>query len=249
MDGSRSRPEIGDAFGEALRQCQAGGALPGVAFEVIERSDGLVSVGDAARYFAEPDGWPAFERSALEEASGRVLDVGCGAGRHARPLGAAGVEVVGVDPSPGAVDVAQARGVRAFPGSVTALPDSLGRFTTILLLGNNLGLLGSAQRAPVVLSELATVAVPGARIIASGVDPYATEDPVHVAYQEVNRRQGRLPGQVRIRVRHRRLATEFFDYLLCSESELAALVNDSPWRLAELRPDTRGNYLAIMRLR
>ena len=31
---------IGDAFGQILLACQAGGGVPGVAFESIERSDG-----------------------------------------------------------------------------------------------------------------------------------------------------------------------------------------------------------------
>lgn len=242
-------PALGDAFGEALRRCHAAGQRPGTAFEVIERSDGLIGVGDAVRYFGAPATWPWCEREVLPEISGRVLDVGCGAGRHAVALSAAGSEVVGVDSSPGAVEVARDRGVDARIGSATALPGDIGRFTAVLLLGHNLGLLGNAQQAPRVPAALAEVAEPGARLIGSGLDPHATSDPEHRRYHEANRRLGQLPGQVSIRVRHGRLATPFFDYLFCSEAELRDLVDASPWRLAELLPEPGGSYAAIMALR
>ncbi len=128
-------PEIGDAFGEMLRRCHAAGRRPGAAFEVIERSDGLISVGDAARYFADVDAWPEYEQHVLTELSGTVLDVGCGAGRHAAVLTAAGWDVLGVDQSSGAVDVACDRGAKAVVGTATALPHGIGRFSSILLLG------------------------------------------------------------------------------------------------------------------
>jgi ubiquinone/menaquinone biosynthesis C-methylase UbiE len=34
-------------------------------------------------YFAEYEDWPQVEQKAMEFVKGRVLDVGCGAGRHA----------------------------------------------------------------------------------------------------------------------------------------------------------------------
>lgn len=242
-------PELGDAFGLMLRACWDAGQRLGAAFEVIERSDGLISVGDAARYFAGLEDWPAQEKAVLEAVSGTVLDVGCGAGRHAAVLEAGGHDVVGIDPSPGAVAVARERGVTAREGSVEAIPAGLDGFSSILLLGNNLGLLASAERAASVLAELARVAAPGARIFGSGRDPYTTADEEHTRYQRENRDAGRWPGQARIRIRQGRVATAFYDYLFCSESELAALVAPSAWSLSEVRHDGAGNYLAVLELR
>jgi SAM-dependent methyltransferase len=116
------QPVIGDAFGQVLTRCWEAGVRTGVAFEVIERDDGYITVGDAARYFASPDDWSPVERWACEQTVGRVLDVGCGAGRHAVALAETGCAVLGVDPSPGAVAVARARGVQAVQGSVGDLP-------------------------------------------------------------------------------------------------------------------------------
>ncbi len=59
-------------------------------------------------------------------------------GRHAIALADAGAEVVGVDSSPGAVEVARDRGVDARLGSATEPPEGIGRFDTFLLLGQQL---------------------------------------------------------------------------------------------------------------
>jgi len=76
-------PSEGDAFGQLLLQCWRDGGRTGVAHEIVERDDGFIGLSDAATYFAGPDEWQAPERAGLEHIVGRVLDVGCGAGRHA----------------------------------------------------------------------------------------------------------------------------------------------------------------------
>lgn len=242
-------PVLGDAFGETLRACHQAGQRPGVVFEVVERDDAWIGVTDAATYFSALEDWPAIERQMYPEITGRVLDIGCGAGRHATVLAAAGRKVIGVDPSPGAVEVARARGVDARQGSVTSLPDGIDHVDAILLFGHNIGLLGDTRQAPVVLTELARVAAPGARMIASGIDPYVTGNPDHLAYHERNRERGRLAGHLRLRVRHGGVATSWFDYVFRSKAELSELLRDSPWRLAETRHADAGSYVAIMKLR
>ncbi len=49
---------------------------------VVERDDGFVGLsGGVKTYFSKYDVWPKIEKKALKLAKGRVLDVGCGAGR------------------------------------------------------------------------------------------------------------------------------------------------------------------------
>ena len=68
--------------------------MPGAVLELIERDDGFIDGGDAARYFARPDAWDALDRLACAEARGRILDVGAGAGRAALYLQETGHDVV-----------------------------------------------------------------------------------------------------------------------------------------------------------
>ena len=73
---------------------------------------------------------------------GRVLDLGCGAGRLGLHLQSRGHEVVGIDVSPLAVEIARQRGLAdARLGTLDGTLRAGERFDTILLLGNNLGLL------------------------------------------------------------------------------------------------------------
>jgi SAM-dependent methyltransferase len=238
-------PVIGDAFGELLRAAVDGQ----VALGAVERDDGLLSPHDGRTYLTSPDEWDELERIACARAIGRVVDVGCGAGRHSLHLQDQGYDVTAVDSSPGACEVTRRRGVRrVHEVALDQLPGLGQRFDTFLLLGNNLALLGSPERAPAILAALAGAAASGARILGGSIDPYVTDDPVHVAYHVRNRELGRPGGQTMLRTRFGRTADPWFDYLLCSRDELARLTEDSPWRLAGLDSDGPG-YLADLRLR
>ncbi|SIO88481.1 bifunctional 2-polyprenyl-6-hydroxyphenol methylase/3-demethylubiquinol 3-O-methyltransferase UbiG [Nocardiopsis sp. JB363] len=246
MEPTTSEPRIGDAFGRTLQRCWAAGMAPGAAFEITERDDGYISTADALRYFTPLDDLSDLDQTAVALARGRILDVGTGAGRHALALQQQGKDVVGLDPSPGAVEVACQRGVAAELGSIAHPPEGIGTFDTLLLLGNNLGLLQGAQAAPGVLRQLASLARPGALLIGTGMDP-AGSDPDHAAYQDRNRIRGRMPGQIRMRVRGGAVATEWFDYLLLNPHELDRLIQPSPWRWETIH-EQGPKYLAVLHL-
>src|SRR5512133_761487 len=137
------RPEQ-DAFGRLLVDLVAGQRV----VEVVERDDGCVFAGDARYYLAPFRKWWPQERRAMRFVRGRVLDLGCGAGRVGLHLQNRGLEVVGVDVSPLAVEVARKRGATdARVGTVTTALKRGELFDTILLLGNNLGPLEGERQA------------------------------------------------------------------------------------------------------
>jgi SAM-dependent methyltransferase len=242
-------PRTGDAFGEILLAeleiTQAGG-IPSVT-EIVERDDGFIRGMPASRYFAHPGEWAPFERRALDLAVGRVIDVGCGAGRFALALQEGGIAVTALDVSPGAVEVSRRRGVRdAVLANAQDGGADRGAYDTFLLMGENLGLIGSRGQAAAFLAGLAAAASPRARIIGHGADQYMTDDPVHARYRERNPGTGMMDGQMTVRVRYRDLATEWFPYLLCSPAELAGLAVGTPWELTEVERADQVNYLAIL---
>jgi hypothetical protein len=65
----------------------------------------------------------------------------------------------------------------------------------------------------------------------ASLDPYQTDGPEHLAYHERNRRAGRMPGPVTIRVRYQRLATGWFDLLWMSLVELGEITAAAGWRV------------------
>jgi SAM-dependent methyltransferase len=238
-----------DAYGAAIRDHHAGEE----SYEVIERDDGWIGISAGTDlYFSEYDAWSDSEQAAVARAEGRVLDVGCGAGRHALYLQERGREVVGIDVSPGAVEVSRDRGVDARPLDVADVRElDAEPFETVVMFGNNFGLVGTRATAPRVLGGLAAVTTDDARLLAGTRDPYATDDPNHAAYHELNRERGRLGGALRIRTRYERRASPWFDYLVVSPAELRELLGPTAWELAAVvEPnglDETGDYVAELR--
>jgi SAM-dependent methyltransferase len=242
-----SEPRVGDALGLALLDYLEHGSEARSHF--IERDDGLLETVDTGVMFTDESDWTVVEAPVGDRAGRRVLDVGAGAGRHALPLQESGRQVVALDISPGAVEVCQRRGVReTFIGTVFDLAETDPEpFDTFLLAGNNYGLLENREHGLRFLAALAEMAVPGAEIMGTCVDPSDTEDPLHLAYHERNRNRGRHPGQIRLRARWGDMATSWFDYLFLPVGELEELAERAGWELVEYQPGSRP-YLAVLRL-
>lgn len=229
-----------DAFGRLLLDHLEGNSR----LELIERDDGYIdsSLGPQS-YVAPVRKWPAVERKALRLVRGRVLDVGVGAGRVALELQERGHEVVGIDVAPSAVEVSRRRGVEdARVLAFERIDDSVGPIDTVVMFGNNFGLFGSERGAKRLLRRLHKLTTERGRIVAASNDPYGTDDPLHLAYHERNRRRGRMPGELRLRVRYRDTATPWFAYLLASPDEMRALVKGTGWTLARLIKDEGASY-------
>ncbi|XVQ90033.1 class I SAM-dependent methyltransferase [Microbispora siamensis] len=246
---------VGDAFGEMLQAAFYEMTIDPDArwtYDIVERDDGDFLVMPGTYWFEPPARWPAHVAAGVDKARGRVLDVGCGAGRHALPLQERGAEVTGLDTSPGAVRLCRRRGLRsvllATVADHAAADGGGARYDTFLLLGGNVGLLQGREHAPELLGALAAMSAPGARIIADSLDPdmLGRLDPTHAAYAELNRRRGRMPGQARMRVRHKTMTTPWFDYLYCSPAELGELAETAGWRVEEVLPSEGPSYVATL---
>lgn len=94
-------------------------------------------------YFRSAGEMPEIENYALQLCSGKTLDVGAGAGSHCLLLQAKGIEVIGLDIAPEAVNIMNVRGVRqTICGDFldTQLDQS---FDTLLFLMNGIGIAGT----------------------------------------------------------------------------------------------------------
>ena len=216
--------------------------------EIVERDDGLISLTSGSpSYFAEFKDWTRPEQAAMQFVRGRVLDVGCGAGRCCLYLQKRGHEVVGIDVSPLGVRVCRQRGVKdACVVPITQVSRTLGQFDTVLMMGCNFGLLGNPARARRLLRRLHTMTSPEARILAETNDVYQTQDSLHLQYHRQNRRRGRMSGQVRIRVRYRHYATPWFDYLIVSPKEMKAILAGTGWRVRRFLKSAGPVYMAVI---
>lgn len=243
----KSNKKFVDAYGEQLWSYYKTGEP---TKEIIERDDGLLSLGQygGKLYFSEYKDWQKIERQAMKHVRGRVLDIGCGAGRHSLYLQGKGFDVTGIDNSPLSIRVSRRRGLK----KTKLLPiEQLGQlspdsFDTVIMMGNNFGLFGSFRMAQVLLKKLHRLTSSNALIIAATRDPYATKDPAHRAYHKLNKNRRRMAGQLRIRVRFKGYVGNWFDYLLVSKKEVKEILKNTGWEVRHFIDGNDGQYMMVL---
>jgi len=199
-------------------------------FRVV-RDDGLEGEDRVAGYFTGFEE-AHHEKEAMGYVRGRVLDIGCGAGRVSLWLQLRGFDVTGIDLSPTAVEICHRRGLRkCLVMSFDKLNFPPASFDTVLLMGDNLSLAGTVPRTIELLKSLHVLTTREGRVIGSARDPSKTDDPVHVAYHERNRKAGKPIGQVRLQVRFGEAATEWFDHLMVSIQDLENIAGNAGWKV------------------
>jgi len=158
-----------------------------------------------------------------------------------------GFKVTGIDNSPFAIEVSRKRGLAdARLVSVTEFTAPPGTYGTIVMFGNNFGLMGGMKRGKWLLRRFHGMTTPDARILAESNDPYHTDVPEHHGYQRENRRRGRMSGQLRLRVRHRKCATPWFDYLLASKEEMEEMAKGTGWRATRFIDSKGSAYIGVL---
>lgn len=235
------KPE--DAFGQALSAAQKGENV----HEIIERDDGYVDSMSTKGYFSEYEAWSSIEQEAMKFAKGRVIDIGCGAGRHSLYLQGKGLDVLGIDVSPLALRICKERGLKKTKlvpvEDIDFKPNS---FDTILMMGNNFGLFGNLKKARTLLRRFHRMTSEDSFIMASSRDPYKTDNPAHLQYHKINRQRGRMSGQVKIRVRYQKFKGRWFDYLMVSKEEMTEILSNTGWKANEFLETQDPNYIAII---
>jgi len=232
-----------DAFGEIYMAYYLG--KPSAHY--TERDDGYKrEIDNAHYYFRKYDEWEQYEKDAIKEAKGRVLDIGLGAGRHTLYLQEKGHKVVGIDTSPLALIVSRLQGVedcRLMSLYDLNFPPS--SFDTVLMLGQNLA-LGDTEGIRSYLSCLYEITSPDGIIIGEARDPYITDNPEHLEFQRRNIERGLPAGLVKLRVGFKEGVSEWFSLFLMSEEELVEVIRPTGWKLTRMYPSTHGMYIAIL---
>ena len=171
--------------------------------EIIERNDGYLDIsGGPELYFKKYNEWGNDEKNAIKHAFGKILDIGCGAGRHILYLQKMGFDVTGIDVSPYAVKTCDFRGIKkVYLKSVFQMREK-NTYNTILMMGNNFGLVKNPIHSIKVFKKIHSLTKDNAIIIAQSRSPYETNNKNHIKYQKSNTEKGKMPGQLKIRVRY-----------------------------------------------
>ncbi len=204
---------------------------------VVRGEDGEEERVPAAVFFRGPDEFSGLEEAALERCTGRVLDVGAGAGAHALVLQERGLEVLALDIAPEAVEVMRARGVRN-PRCDDLFALTGERYDTVLLLMNGAGIGGTLDGMDRFLHFLPSVLAPRGQVLMDSYD--MTELPPQAP--------GRYPGEMRFRLEYKRVIGAEYAWLfvdldtLSTHAARAGLACEGIWHEEE------GHYLARLTL-
>ena len=186
-----------DLFGQVLYNYLHGDKTP----YAIVRDDGWREFPeDPTVYFQS--GLYDIERKGLKYAKGHVLDVGCGAGRHALYFQKRKMPVTAIDIDRNCVKTAQLRGVKTVLREDIFHPKilELHKYNTVWLGGNNLGVAGKQEKLPQLFRNLTKLTTGNAVILATGLEVEKTTNPDHLAYHRRQKKKGIYPGQMRIRI-------------------------------------------------
>ena len=175
-------------------------------------------------FFRSYSEMPPLEQKALDLATGKVLDVGCGAGSHALYLTDKGRKVTAIDTSEGAVKVAKLRGVKDVR-QTELLQLTNEKFDTILLLMNGAGIFEKIEFISDYLQHLKSLLTPNGQILVDSSD-------LKYMYDEGEDGGIWIPGdeyygELEFTVKYEDLGSETFDWLYLDERifESACLAN------------------------
>lgn len=217
-----------DIFGKIMKDASQGLATP----HKIIRDDGYVTEASGEQYIADVSEWVHSERLAIREVKGPVLDIGCGAGRVGVFLQRKGIEYTGIDVSPLAIDTSKLSGLQDVH-VMSAADIDLNRadFQTIVMFGNNFGILGDEEKTVEMLKGFYKITTPDARIFAGTRDVRETEEPAHLKYHKRNRERGWPIGQVTLKAEYLGTETDWWNLLMSTEEEMDALARKAGWYL------------------
>lgn len=156
----------GDPMGAAIYDFHKNGKADVLRVFSSQFEEDEIPVEDLFRDF---DSMPVLEQTALEMASGRILDVGAGSGCHSVALNMMGKSAVAIDISPLSVEVMKERGLDV--RQVNLYDETFDeKFDTVLMLMNGTGIIGNLDNMPVFFSRIRQLLNPDGCVLIDSSD-------------------------------------------------------------------------------
>jgi SAM-dependent methyltransferase len=187
---------------------------------------------------------PIHEKKAMELSRGKILDIGACAGAHSLYLQGLGYDVTSIDISPGCCEVMKKRRLKnVVCGDIFKFPD--GKFDTILLLMNGIGIAGSIPNLPDLLQYLRTLLAPGGKIIFDSSDlQYLYTDSEEGLRIPLN--QERYYGEVVYSLQYKNQFSKEFFWLFIDPYTIEAIAAECGYQMHFVTKGPHYDYLACL---
>ncbi|MEH6504402.1 MAG: class I SAM-dependent methyltransferase [Cycloclasticus sp.] len=236
IDGSK------DPIGSALLDyLQKGEDVPIEVKMDIAEDDTLAP----SYFFRSYEQCPELEQIALQQARGKVLDVGAGAGSHSLYLQQQGLDVTAIDVSPASVEVMRKRGLKNVQ-LTDFYDDTEGQFDTLMFLMNGIGLVQTLDGFDEFFSHAKRLLAPKGQILLDSSDLiYMFEEEDGSYLIDIN---DKYHGEVVFKLSYKNISGEPFNWLYVSEELLqdAAQANGFDFEMVKQGPHY--DYLAKLTL-
>lgn len=184
---------------------------------------------------------PALEQTALELCFGKVLDIGCGAGSHSLELQNNNINVTAIDISKGACKVAKNRGVKNVTHT-NIMEYKYGKYDTLLLLMNGIGIAQSIKKLPLFLSHIKTLLSDDGQILLDSSDiKYMFEQEDGSMWVDLNRE---YYGDVSFKMHYKNKTSEPFDWLYIDFNSLKNIAKNIGLKCVLVKKGNHFDYLA-----
>ena len=190
---------------------------------------------------------PVLERSALQLATGKILDVGAGSGCHSLALQEAGKDVHAIDISPLSVEVMQQRGIQHVTQTNLFDEHFYEPYDTILMLMNGSGIIGKLENLPTFFRKMKLLLRPGGCILMDSSDLrylFEEEDGSFVIDLA-----GDYYGEVDFQMQYKDIKGEPFDWLYIDFQTLSLYAAENGFQTELVKEGKHYDYLAKLTLK
>lgn len=195
-----------DPIGAAILDFAATGKSQNIVVASDLCEDDVIASGYLFRSLKE---MPPLEKKALGRCSGKVLDIGAGAGSHAKILKEKGLDVTALEPSEGAVQYMNSIGLTTIQETIQQHTNAT--YDTLLLLMNGVGLAGKLEHLESFLEHAKSLLNPGGKIVCDSTDiQYLYEEEDGSIWMDLN---AEYYGNFKFQMTYNNHQTEWFDWL------------------------------------
>ena len=185
---------------------------------------------------------PLLERTALQMATGKILDVGAGSGCHSPTLQEAGKEVHAIDISPLSVEVMKQRGVRSVSQTNLFNEQFADEYDTILMLMNSSGIIGKLENLPDFFRKMKLLLRPGGCVLmdSSNLSYLFEEEDGSIVINLA----GDYYGEVDFQMQYKNVKGDSFDWLYIDFQTLSIYAAENGFKAELVKEGTHYDYLA-----
>ena len=208
---------------------------------LIHNKFSLPDVMPVDTYFRDEVDMPDLELRALEICKGTILDIGAGAGSHARYFQENKQDVTALEISPLACIVMKNRGIeKIISADINTYQGE--QYDTLLLLMNGIGLASNIAGLHIFLRHIKTLLAKDGQLVFDSSD-------VGYLYKKGVRPLRRYYGEIDFRYEYKKQKTKWFTWLYVDQQTLQKIALEEGWKTEIIFEDDHDQYLARLTLK